>query len=179
MANKSIIRLESTEFHEEFKYGQVTIPCVWSGESVSARMIWKGASNYDDMPDGLVTLIVIDQQLRDGGFGKYYGTVVEGIFHNGFLNGFGRCLYELHSKIGHFNQSKRIGNNYMIFLDYTIGNQFSGWFDHDIYQPSQPKGVFSLSKAHRFFTGEDCFSNEEPFIEDTDPWVGGPIKFKD
>ena len=57
-------------------------------------MIWKGASNYDDAPDGLVMLIIIDQDRRDDDFGKYYGTVVEGIFKNGFLNGFGRCLYQ-------------------------------------------------------------------------------------
>ena len=61
---------------------------------MSAKMIWKGASNYDDMPDGLIQLIVIDQDLRDHLKGKYYGTVVEGIFRNGFLNGFGRCLYQ-------------------------------------------------------------------------------------
>ena len=140
-------------------------------------MIWKGASNYDDAPDGLVMLIIIDQDIRDDFYGKYYGTVVEGIFHNGFLNGFGRCLYQYHSKIGHFKQSERIGNNYMINLNYTIDNYRSGWFNSD---SSRPEGVFSRSKAHRFFTAEDCFSNQEPFIEDnSESSYAGPIKFKE
>ena len=49
----------------------------------------------------------------------------------------------------------------MIRLNYTIRNVVSGWFDDD---SSRPWGEFSRSKAHRFFTAQDCFSNQEPFI---------------
>ena len=64
----------------------------------------------------------------------------------------------------------------MIRLNYTIYNEISGWFRDD---SSFPKGVFSRSKAHRFFSAQDCFSNQEPFIEDPDPEDGGPIRFKE
>ncbi len=55
----------------------------------------------------------------------------------------------------------------MIRLNYTIWNPASGWFDDD---SSDPRGVFSRSKSHRFFTAQDCFSNQEPFIEDPTPY---------
>ena len=61
----------------------------------------------------------------------------------------------------------------MIELNYTIWNYVSGWFDDDSYRP---RGVFSRSKSHRFFTAQDCFSNQEPFIEDPDD---GPITFEE
>ena len=66
----------------------------------------------------------------------------------------------------------------MIRLNYTIWNDCSGWFDSD---SCYPEGVFSRSKSHRFFSAQDCFSNQEPFIEDADTSWGcaGPIKFKE
>ena len=67
----------------------------------------------------------------------------------------------------------------MIRLNYTIHNLFSGWFDDD---SSYPEGVFSRSKSHRFFTAQDCFSNQEPFIQDDGSGYGGypgPITFKE
>ena len=65
----------------------------------------------------------------------------------------------------------------MIQLNYTINNYFSGWFDDD---SSFPGGVFSHCKAYRFFSAEDCFSNQEPFIEDnSESYCAGPIKFEE
>ena len=52
-------------------------------------------------------------------------------------------------------------------LNYTINNNISGWYDdydRKFYHHS-PNCVFKRSKAHRFFKAEDCFTNEEPFIE--------------
>ncbi len=58
-------------------------------------------------------------------------------------------------------------------MNYTIWNAVSGWFDKDNCYPSAPPFKRD-SKAHRFFRAEDCFTNEEPFIDDPDE---GPIKF--
>ena len=94
--------------------------------------------------------------------GKYYGTVIEGIFINGALNGFGRCLYERFIKIGHFKESKRHGNNYCLILNHTIVESCSGWFQNDEHVDDFKEE----SKELRFFTAEQCFSNEEPFLPD-------------
>ncbi len=59
MTSKSIIRMTCSEFDLNWKYGKITIPHnTYAGasykEPVDAPMIWRGAQNYDDMPEGLI-----------------------------------------------------------------------------------------------------------------------------
>ena len=65
MADKSIIRMVCSEFDLTWKYGNAKIPSVHhlggvEHPPIDVPMIWRGATNYDDMPSGLIQLIVTD-----------------------------------------------------------------------------------------------------------------------
>ena len=59
----SNIRMKCTEYDMNWKYGKLTIPNVdetGAKKPVNASVIWRGGSDYNDRPFGLIQLIVID-----------------------------------------------------------------------------------------------------------------------